>query len=667
MKSTRTRSRKFFRVTWSGSFALLALAVLSPAVIAVGSGSFTPHPVTPFFGGGYSNSIVLGDLDGDDDLDVVVVNGAGQGSTVWINDGSGSLMPHPSIATFAQFKSTVDAALGDLDSDGDLDAVIANAGGGQAETVWLNDGSGGFTAHPTTPEFGAGNSFGLALGDLDGDGDLDAIIANFSGGPETVWVNDGAGNFTPHPITPAFGAGSSRGVELGDLDGDGDLDAVVANSDQGESVWVNDGAGSLAPHPITATFGAGSNSTDVALGDLDGDGDLDAAVATSDQGQTVWINDGLGGFTAHPILAAFGGTSSGLALGDLDSDGDLDAVIASASLVDTTEKVWFNDGTGGFTPHVNTPTFGGGNSSAVALGDMDGDGDLDVLVANLDDEAETIWINLDANTPPTAEANSYSVNEDQSLTVAAPGVLGNDSDPDGTTLTAVLVSGPGHGASFTMNADGSFSYSPAANFAGTDSFSYRARDQQGADSAAVTVSIMVNPIDDAPTVAVGPGGQALSERSGRINLVVADGDTPAGNLTLSATSSNPQLVSVGNVVFGGTGANRTVAITAAAGRTGSATITLTVSDGSSSTSTIVTVLVGGNGRDTLNGTEGADILFGQNGDDILRGNGGRDLLCGGNGNDTMTGGADADSFSGGPGANTLTDFNAAAGDTTDGA
>ena len=95
------------------------------------------------------------------------------------------------------------------------------------------------------------------------------------------------------------------------------------------------------------------------------------------------------------------------------------------------------------------------------------------------------------------------------------------------------------------------------------------------------------------------------------------------------------------------------------GRTGSATITLTVSDGQASTTTTVTVRVGGNGKDTLNGTAGADILFGQNGDDTLNGMGGNDLLCGGRGNDTLTGGTGADSFDGGQGNDTATDFNAA--------
>ena len=88
-----------------------------------------------------------------------------------------------------------------------------------------------------------------------------------------------------------------------------------------------------------------------------------------------------------------------------------------------------------------------------------------------------------ANRPPVAVADSYNTNEDTTLNVPAPGVLGNDTDPDpGDTLTAVFVSGPSHG-SVTLNANGAFSYVPAPNYNGPDSFSYKARDAKGAESA----------------------------------------------------------------------------------------------------------------------------------------------------------------------------------------
>ena len=101
------------------------------------------------------------------------------------------------------------------------------------------------------------------------------------------------------------------------------------------------------------------------------------------------------------------------------------------------------------------------------------------------------------NDAPAATADAFSTNEDTQLTVPAAGVLANDTDIDGDALSAVLVGGPAHGASFTLNADGSFTYTPAGNYNGPDSFTYKANDGT-ADSNPVTVTITVNPVNDAP-------------------------------------------------------------------------------------------------------------------------------------------------------------------------
>ena len=103
------------------------------------------------------------------------------------------------------------------------------------------------------------------------------------------------------------------------------------------------------------------------------------------------------------------------------------------------------------------------------------------------------------NDAPVAANDSYSTTEDTPLTVTAPGVLGNDTDVDGDSLTAVLVSGPSHGT-LTLNANGSFTYTPAANYNGTDSFTYKANDGS-LDSNVATVSLTVTAVNDAPVAA----------------------------------------------------------------------------------------------------------------------------------------------------------------------
>jgi hypothetical protein len=102
------------------------------------------------------------------------------------------------------------------------------------------------------------------------------------------------------------------------------------------------------------------------------------------------------------------------------------------------------------------------------------------------------------NDAPLANNDSYNTAEDTSLNVSGPGVLSNDGDLDGDSLAATLLSGPGHATAFALNADGSFSYTPAANFNGLDSFTYQANDPSNAGSSITTVTITITPVNDAP-------------------------------------------------------------------------------------------------------------------------------------------------------------------------
>jgi VCBS repeat-containing protein len=110
----------------------------------------------------------------------------------------------------------------------------------------------------------------------------------------------------------------------------------------------------------------------------------------------------------------------------------------------------------------------------------------------------TVTITVNAvNDAPTAGEDAYSTDEDTALTIAAPGVLSNDTDPEGDAMSAILGTGPANGT-VTLNADGSFAYTPNANFNGSDSFTYKTSDGT-AESAETTASITVNAVNDLPT------------------------------------------------------------------------------------------------------------------------------------------------------------------------
>jgi VCBS repeat-containing protein len=158
---------------------------------------------------------------------------------------------------------------------------------------------------------------------------------------------------------------------------------------------------------------------------------------------------------------------------DTDPNGDaLTAVLVSGPAHGT--LTLSADGSFTYTP---APGYTGSDSFTYKAND-----------GTLDSNVATVSLTV-SNSPPVASNDSYSGPSDATLTVIAPGVLANDSDVDGDSLSAVLVSGPAHGT-LTLNADGSFSYRPAPGYFGSDSFTYKANDGTF-DSNVATVSLTI--------------------------------------------------------------------------------------------------------------------------------------------------------------------------------
>jgi VCBS repeat-containing protein len=188
-----------------------------------------------------------------------------------------------------------------------------------------------------------------------------------------------------------------------------------------------------------------------------------------------------------------------------------------------------------------------------------------------------------ANVAPVADNDSYTVNEGEALVVSAPGVLVNDSDGDRHTLSAAKVGNPAHGAA-TLNADGSFTYTPGPGFSGTDSFTYKVSDGQS-DSNVATVSITVNatrrpPVahDDAATVVEDSGANA-------IDVLVNDSDADGDALKITAVTQGAS----GSVVIAAGGGGLTYAPNA--NFAGSDSFTYTITDGTAFATATVAVNV----------------------------------------------------------------------------
>ncbi|MFH1680237.1 MAG: FG-GAP-like repeat-containing protein [Candidatus Eisenbacteria bacterium] len=343
----------------------------------------------------------------------------------------GTVLPPPNwmdiaAGPLAGPDSTLGAAWGDHDGDGDLDLFLANRG--SASLLLRNDGGGTF-ADATPPLLGgSGNGAGAAWGDFDNDGLLDLYAAN--DGPNALFRGLGGGAFEDATGGPLGDAGDCRSAPWGDFEDDRRLDLFLVNHGTADRLLRNEAPGPFADATIPPLGDAGSGSA-ASWGDFDNDGDVDLYLTHETAGLSrLYRNEGFGLFadaTAGPLagnapgaMAVFGdfdndldldlfrvgagiGTSELLrndggtfalvaggptngapgrsaAWGDVDNDGDLDLYVGC----DGPNRLFRNDGGGSFAEIEGEALGDAGDARSVVFGDADNDGDLDLLVANAD-------------------------------------------------------------------------------------------------------------------------------------------------------------------------------------------------------------------------------------------------------------------------------------------
>jgi hypothetical protein len=336
----------------------------------------------------WTTHVVLGDLDNDGDLDAVFGNMRDfHHSKVMLNDGHGYFTPTDQDLT----QQAHSAALGDLDNDGDLDIFITCANYGIDEKyyykpskVYLNDGDAHF--QDTMQDIGDTNLGGqkIDLFDIDSDGDLDAAIVYSRDMPNKVYLNDGQGNFSETELTfPDV-------HEWHDLDSDGDVDLFIWNEGEGYLIRYNNGKGVFSDHSFIQDTTAIRGYAGFA--DIDYDGDIDAIITNGNRTEStpskVLLNNGSGGFiiSKQELNAARSGR---VGIGDVNNDGYIDAVITGYEIP---THIWLNNGHGRFVDSGVRLEYNGAFYS-VELGDVDLDGDLDIFIANYRGNSNQLWFN----------------------------------------------------------------------------------------------------------------------------------------------------------------------------------------------------------------------------------------------------------------------------------
>lgn len=335
--------------------------------------------------------------------------------------------------------------VGDIDGDGDIDVVGCNTHPGSF-SIALNEAGRlipqkGYTFGGNTATTGE-HPQSVALGDVDGDSDLDAVTVDNHSHDFWLHRNRGDGSFQPAVRTGIGGAPIN--VRLGDLDQDGDLDGVSANqSSNSVSVLYNDGTGKFAAG-ATRDFRVGSSPKAVTLNDLDGDGHVDIAAANSGTTTITWLrNTGERNFESVTNITV-GGTPNHIESDDIDQDGDFDLLTANTNR--RTISVLLNDGKGNFAAPSDFSTDAGPYSLTIV--DYDGNGVLDIITANeLPETASTLSI-LTGNGDGTYNpAFNFLVPKGPTGTSGPRFVSATDLEDDGVVELITMNRG---GQSFTL-------------------------------------------------------------------------------------------------------------------------------------------------------------------------------------------------------------------------
>jgi len=336
---------------------------------------------------------MAGDLNRDGFVDLTTVDEDAADLRVTLNlaDGSGTFGPFLTPFQPIGVESSPNESC-DLDNDGKMDIAVSSTDNGSVFVVRGNGDGTWFNAQEvplgTTPE-----THGVAVLDIDGDGDWDVVNANHAASNLAVMIN--TNGVLGAPAFIESGVDGEYALNSGDMNNDGISDLVVGGQDSQQIiVLLGNGDGTFTAQ---TPQDAGGLVWKLVLGDVNGDGKLDVAAVNGDSDSASILLGNGDGTVQMPTVFTTGGTEVGTVLGDLDGDGDLDWVISSFS--GQQWHVYVNDGAGNFTHDIDIDSESDANPSCAIMLDVDNDGDLDLALTDETSDHTRIYRNDTGPTP----------------------------------------------------------------------------------------------------------------------------------------------------------------------------------------------------------------------------------------------------------------------------